>query len=62
MNLETIELEKTIHELKYELDRLKHEVKLLKITVDSHERRWDTQMKSNDTFFSWLKRLSNTSN
>lgn len=55
MNLETIELEKTVRELTYELNRLKHEVNLLKITVDSHERRWATQLKTNDNLISLCK-------
>lgn len=44
-----VEVLKTIiHELKYEMDRLKHEVSLLRISSDSFEKRWDTQFKIND--------------
>jgi len=56
-NFETQE-QRVIREMQYELDRLKHEVKLLRISVDSHERRMDTQIKTNDTFLAWLTRIS----
>ena len=56
MNLEIIALQNTIYELKYELDRLRHEVKILTINSESHDRRLDMQVKTNHLIFEEIKK------
>jgi hypothetical protein len=48
MNLEVIALERQVHELKYELDRAKHEINILKINSESFERRMEILVKNNE--------------
>jgi len=57
MNLEIIALERLVNDLKYEVDRLRHEVKLLTINSESHDRRLDMQVKTNDLIFKEVKNV-----
>ena len=58
MNLEIAILEQLINDLKYEVDRLKHELKLANINIESHGRRLDMQIKMNDLFAQDIKVLN----
>lgn len=49
---------KELRDLKYEVDRLQHELAKATINIESHSRRLDLQVKTNDLFAQEIKTLN----
>lgn len=55
MNPEIEILKSQIHDLQFQIDRLKHEAEIAKINIESFDRRWKSQNDFNDIVIKLIK-------